>query len=298
MDPISQPATRPVVELLGPQAHRTDGVIDISDDEMEHNRAKESPAKAGVGGTARAGPTPKRKRKEGSVRDIGSVTPLRKKKKKDAAARSTPTTREATVHQGAGSTQHNVRLALEEVIVLSSEEDARLISRSDITHQLSNTAAVRSVAESSIGTLSAPADANTSRHALASSNLLAASKVGEKQTSLSAPEQIEAARAMIVEGPIVMDSTSTFQGDQFPQVRQVARGASPTVEAKKCLALRFFDSQPERRRGDGRAEKTRILDAVSWLTDLTLDASKAEVRDGGIVFTGEVGALPSISCCH
>jgi hypothetical protein len=58
----------------------------------------------------------------------------------------------------------------------------------------------------------------------------------------------------------------------------------------------LFDSQLERRRGNGEAEKIRLLDAISWLTDLALDASKAEVGTEGIVFKGEVSTLPLCGC--
>lgn len=287
MDSIGQPSTQAWTDPSVTQPQRIDGVIDLRDDEVGSNRPKESPAKDSVDGNNLSRPTAKRRRKEDLGLDIEDTASLRKKRKVDVATEPTSTGTEAVTHHGAGSTLSSARPDLEVVVLLSSEEDARLTPRSRHNHHVNEATAIDTVTETSINILSTPADTSTSPHTPSRPG------VGKKQIPMSSPERTEISHAMAVEGLVTSSATSALQGDQILQMSQFPQGAPPTGAAKKCLALRFFDSQPERRRDDGEAEKTRLLDAISWLTDLVLDANKAEVGTEGIVFTGQVGILLS-----
>ena len=291
----SQPSTRPATEPPATQSQGTNGVIDLSDDEVKNIRPKESPAKDDVDGTNCTRPIAKWKQKENSGQDIEDVAPLRKKRKVDVAPGFTSINAESAVYRGAGSTQSDVRPELDEVIVLSSEEDARLTPRSRRNRQLNKTPAVLPVTETetSVDVLAKPADTNTSLHAPSDPNLPGANQVGKTQTTMSSPERTETYQSMATGGPVVSGTTSAPRGDQLPEVDQFPQGTCPSVTKKKCLALRIFDSQLERRRENGEAEKTRLLDALSWLSDLMLDPNKAEIKAEGIVFTGEVSILLS-----
>ncbi len=292
MNSIGQPSTQPWTELPATQPQRTDCVIDPRDDEAGNNRPKESPAKDGVDGNNRPRPTAKRRRKADLLQDLEGVVSLRKKRKVDVAAGPYPTDTEAVTHLGPGSTLSIARPELEGVYVLSSDADAHLIPRFQLNHHLNKTTPIKTVTETPIGILSATADSNTSPHTPSLPDPWCAGRVGRKQ--MSSPERTEISHVMGVEGRVISNATLALQGDQILQMSQFPQGAPPTVVAKKCLALRFFDSQRGRRRNDGEAEKSRLLDAISWLTDLVLDANKAEVGTEGIVFTGEVGILLSI----
>jgi len=287
MNSIRRPSTQPWTELPATQAQQSVGVIGLND-EAGNNQPNESPAKDSVDGNNRSRPTAKRKRKEDLGQDMEGAAPLRKSRKMDAAS----TNAKAAIHHGASSIPSNARLELEEGIVLSSE-DALLMPRFRHNHHLNETTAKNPVTEASIDVLSIPADANTSLHTPLRPDLLGAGRVGKKQISVSSDERTEISQVMAVEGPIISSTTLALQGDQILQGNQAPQGTPPTMAAKKCLALRFFDSQPGRRRDDGEAEKTRLLDAISWLTDLVLDANKAEVGTEGIVFKGEVSILLS-----
>ena len=286
-DSIGQPSTQAWTELPATQPQRIDGVIDLRGDEVGNTRPKESLAKDGVDGNNLSRPTAKRRRKEDVDLDIEGTASLRKKRKVDVAAGPTATGTEAATHHGAGSTPSSARPDLEVVDLLSSEEDVRLTPRSRHNHQVNEAITINTVTETSMDILSTPADNGTSPHTPSRPG------VGKKQIPMPSPERTEISHAMAVEGPITSNATSALQGDQIPQTSQFPQGTPPTRAAKKCLALRFFDSKPKRRRDDGEAEKTRLLDAISWLTDLVLDANKAEVGNEGIVFTGQVGILLS-----
>lgn len=266
MNAISQSSPRPVRELPATRPQGTDGVIGLSDNEMENNRPNESPVKDRTYGTNCARPTAKRKRNDGSGQDVEGISPLRKARKVGVAAGSSPKAAEAAVHRAAGSTLCNAQPEVGDVLVLGSE-DTRLISYFRHNHLLDRTP----VAGTSIGVLSTPPPTP--------SNL--------NQISISSLERTKTPHAIAVAGPLTSNAISTLQGDQ------TLHATLPTAAAKKCLALRFFDSQLERRRDDGEAEKTRLLDAISWLTDLALDANKAEAGAEGVVFTGDVSIFPS-----
>ena len=299
MNSIGQPSTRPWTELRATQPQRTDGVIDLRDDQAGDNRPKESQSKGDVDGNNRSGPIVKRRRKADLRQDLEGIASVRKKRKVDVAAGPTSTDTEAVTHLGAGSNLSNTRP--EGLNALSSGEHAHLIPRFRLNHHLNETTAIKTVTETPIDVHSAPADANTSLHTPSLPGPLRTGKVGKKQISISSPERTGITQVMAVEERIINNATSTLQGDQILQLSRCPRGTPPTVATKKCLALRFFDSQRERRRDDGDAEKSRLLDAISWLTDLVLDANKAEVGTEGIVFTGEVGILLSFELplmCH
>lgn len=291
MNSIGQPSTQPWTELRATQPQRTDGVIDLRDDEAGNNRPKESQSKGGVDGNNRSGPIAKRRRKADLHQDLEGIASVRKKRKVDVAAGPTSADTEAVTHLDAGPILSNARPELEGANALSSEEDARLITRFRLDHHLNETTAIKTVTETSIDILSAPADTNTNPHTPSLPNPLWTGRVGKRQISISSPERTGISQVMAVEERVIGNATSTLQGDQILQVSRFPQGTLPTVTAKKCLALRFFDSQRERRRDDGEAEKNRLLDAISWLTDLVLDANKAEVGTEGIVFTGEVGGF-------
>ena len=288
MNSIGQPLTQPWTELRATQPQRTDGVIDLRDDDLANNRPKESQAKGGVDGNNRSKPIAKRRRKADLRQDLEGIASVRKKRKVDVAAEPTSADTEAVTHCGAGSILRNTRLELEGVNALSSEEGA--CSRPRFV-----TTGIKTVTETSIDILSAPVDTTTGPHTPSLPYPLWTGRVGNKQISISSPERTGISQVMAVEERVVSNATSTLQGHQIVQSSRLPQGALATVAAKKCLALRFFDSQRERRREDGEAEKSRLLDAISWLTDLVLDANKAEVGTEGIVFTGEVGGE---SCSH
>ena len=289
MNSIGQPSTQSLTELPATQPQRTDRVIDLRDVEAGNNRPKESPAKDSVDGNNRPGPSAKRRRKTDMLQDLEGIVSSRKKRKVDVAAGPTPTDTETVTNLGAGSTLGIARPELEGVNVFSSDADARLIPRFRLSHHLNKTTPIKTVTETSVDILSAPADSNTSPHAPSLPDPWCAGIVGRKQ--MSSPERTEISHVMDVEERVISDATSALQGDQILQTSQFPQGTPPTVIAKRCLALRFFDSERGRRRNDGEAEKSRLLDAISWLTDLVLDANKAEIGTEGIVFTGEVGIL-------
>jgi len=281
---VGQPSTRRVTDLPTNQPQGTNGVIDLNDDELENNRPKESPAMDRTGGPHRARPTTSRKRKENLGQDVEGISSSRKKRKMDVDAGSTPTSAGAAVHHAVGSTLSNMPRGLEGAIVLSIE-DARLCHN----RLLSKTTTGN---PPHIDVLSTPADTTTGSHTPLNTDLPSVGKVGERQAPMSSLVRTEAPQAMAVaEGSVITTTTSALQGDQYLQMGHFLQGTLPTSAAKKCLALRFFDSQLGRRRDDGEAEKTRLLDAISWLTDLALDANKAEVGAGGIIFKGEVSTL-------
>ena len=259
-----------MAELPATRPQGTDGAIGLGDSKGESTRPGRSPVKDGTDGNSRAKPTAKRKRKEAL-----QVPATSKKRKVNVAARSTPTNARDAVHHGAESTRGNAQLKTEDPFVLNSGERARLIERFGFrqNHGSNMTRAANPVTETSVGVLSMPADTHASPR-------LRVGQGGQKQQSMSSPERAEMSQFL--------------QGGQVLQAGQISREIPPAATAGRRLALRFFDSQLERRRDDGEAEKTRLLDAISWLTDLVLDKNKAEVGAEGIVFTGEVRIiLPS-----
>jgi len=287
MDSIGQPSTQPWTERPATQPQRTGTVVDLCDAEVGNNRPNESPAKDGVDGNNHSRPTAKRRRKENLSQDIEGITTVRKKRKVDAMDA------EVATHHGAGSTLSNAQPKLQGNHFLNSEADPRLIPRFRHNHHLNKVTTINTVPETPIVILSTPADTNTSPHSPSRPDLSCANIVGNKQVSTLSPERTEISLPMAVDGPVVINATPALQSDQILQTSQLPQGTTPTGAAKKCLALRFFDSQPGRRRDDGEAEKARLLDAISWLTDLVLDANKAEVGTEGIVFAGQVGILLS-----
>jgi hypothetical protein len=293
MDSIGQPSPQPWTELPATEPQRTDGVTDLRYDKVGNNRPKESPAKDGMDGNNQSRPTAKRRRKEDLSQDIESIATIRKKRKVDVASAMDA---EVATHHGAGSTLSNARPELKGTHLLSNEEGTRLVPRSRHNHHLNEAAVVNIVTETSIDILSTPADTNTSPHTPSRPDLFCVDRVGEKQISMSMsdPERTEISLPVAVEEPVITNTTPALQGDQILHLGQFPQGTPPTGEGKKCLALRFFDSQLDRRRDDGEAEKTRLLDAISWLTDLALDANKAEVGTEGITSSQEmVGILLS-----
>ena len=281
MNSIGQPSTQPWTVLPATQPQRTDCVIDLRDVEAGNNRQKDSLAKDGVDGDNRPEPTAKRRRKVDLLQDLEGIVSSRKKRKVDVAAGPTPTDTEAVTRLGAGSTRSIARPGLEGVNVLSSDPDTGLIPCFRLDHHLNKTTPIKTVTEPSIDVLSALAGSNTSLH------------TPSLPDPLSSPERTDVSHVMDVEERVISDATSALQCDEILQTSQFSQKTPPTVVGKKCLALRFFDSQRGRRRSDGEAEKSRLLDAISWLTDLVLDANKAEIGVEGIVFTGEVGIVLS-----
>lgn len=275
LNSISHSSTQPVKELLATRPRGIECGTGLGDNEMENDRPKESPAKGRTDNANCARPTTKRKRKDGSGQDVEGISPLRKTRKIGVSFGSTPKDAKAAVHHGC-----NARSEVGVGTLLS--EDARLIPHFRHNHYLNNTTATNAVAQASIDILSTPAPPPS----CLGPSVVGKVDINQKSiSSISSLERTETPHTIAGAGPITSSSVSALQGDQTLQ------GTPPTAGAKKrkYLALRFFDSQLERRRDNGEAEKTRLLDAISWLSDLTLDPNKAEVGAEGVVFKGEVG---------
>lgn len=280
LNSISHSSTQPVKELLATRPRGIECGTGLGDNEMENDRPKESPAKGRTDGANCAKPTTKRKRKDGSGQDVEGISPLRKTRKVGVSSGSTPKDAEAAVHH-----RCNARSEVG-VSTLLSREDARLIPHFRHNHYLNNTTATSAVAQASIDVLSTPAPPPSGL----GPSVVGKVDINQKSiSSISSLERTETPHAIAGAGPIIGSSVSALRGGQTLQ------GTPPTGAAKKrkCLALRFFDSQLERRRDNGEAEKTRLLDAISWLSDLTLDPNKAEIGAEGVVFKGEVGIFLS-----